>query len=143
MVLSELQLFILIDYSIRFYSILIFFSSGPQEKIDGNKVSAKRNGGKKKEKGKKKQAGKKSSGNAIPPGVNRKTLAFAERVGSANSQFASKVMKAIYPKIQYNTIISPLSIHTAMSMVLLGARKTTERELSLALGWYIQTSYII
>ncbi|KAK6963106.1 Serpin B6 [Biomphalaria glabrata] len=107
---------------------------GPQEKIDGNKVSAKRNGGKKKEKGKKKQAGKKSSGNAIPPGVNRKTLAFAERVGSANSQFASKVMKAIYPKIQYNTIISPLSIHTAMSMVLLGARKTTERELSLALG---------
>ncbi|KAH9514601.1 Serpin B6 [Bulinus truncatus] len=104
---------------------------------DDSNVSGRRSGGRKKKgKGGNKPARgpKRSSGGKMPLGVNRKSLAFAEKIGSASSQFASKLLKAVYPKIQSNIIISPLSIHAALSMVLLGARKSTEKELISSLG---------
>ncbi|CAL1548441.1 unnamed protein product [Lymnaea stagnalis] len=70
----------------------------------------------------------------MPLGVNRRTLALAEKVGNASSQFAFKLFSTVYPSLSYDTIISPHSVHTALSMMLLGARKTTKKEIFRTLG---------
>ncbi|CAL1536372.1 unnamed protein product [Lymnaea stagnalis] len=61
-------------------------------------------------------------------------LATEARLGTASSKFGFKLFGTLYPQLTSNVIISPHSVHTALSMVMAGAKRATENEFFTALG---------
>uniref|UniRef100_A0A2C9KQ61 Serpin domain-containing protein n=1 Tax=Biomphalaria glabrata TaxID=6526 RepID=A0A2C9KQ61_BIOGL len=73
--------------------------------------------------------GKKKGNNS-----KKQKLSPEERIGVANSHVALNVFTSLYPSINSNTIFSPHSLHTALAMTMLGAKKDTKKEFYISLG---------
>lgn len=61
-------------------------------------------------------------------------MRLASKIHGASTPFAARLFQALTAKSPRHIVISPFSIHTALTMTMLGARGATEKEMSIALG---------
>ncbi|KAI8770451.1 serpin B6 [Biomphalaria glabrata] len=94
------------------------------------RMGIRRNRGWDRDRNNRNKQGKKKGNNS-----KKQRLSPEERIGVASSHVALNVFTSLYPSINSNTIFSPHSLHTALAMTMLGAKKDTKKEFYSSLGF--------
>uniref|UniRef100_A0A0B7AP59 Serpin domain-containing protein n=1 Tax=Arion vulgaris TaxID=1028688 RepID=A0A0B7AP59_9EUPU len=76
-----------------------------------------------------------SNNDGLPAGVNRQMLRRAAKIHNASTPFAARLFQIVANRPLSNIVISPLSVHTALTMTMLGAKGKTEKEMFATLGF--------